>query len=99
MLRKKTIVDWLLIEASKKTKSLLFQNVKFNPLHVEHLSKAIMQLVKDELTGLFNLGGSGAGISKSRFREICLKLNISQQKILLMEILKRQVYTLLDLLI
>ena len=74
---KKTIVDWLQIAASKKTKSLLFQNVKFNPLHVEHLSKAIMQLVKDDLTGLFNLGGSGAGISKSRFfREICRKFNI-----------------------
>ena len=66
---KKNFLGWLLNSIRNKKKIYLFNDIEFNPLRSETISKVIFKIIKDEkfkINGIFNLGSKG-GISKSRF--------------------------------
>ncbi|MCW0234946.1 MAG: SDR family oxidoreductase [Ferrovibrio sp.] len=60
-------VGWLLRKATARQASTLFTDVFFNPLYVNDLVALLPELVSGELCGTFNLGSSGAGLSKAQF--------------------------------
>lgn len=65
--RHRTFLDWV-VESSRAAREItLFEDVFFNPLHVEDLSAIIARLISDCALGTYNLGASGGGLSKAEF--------------------------------
>jgi dTDP-4-dehydrorhamnose reductase len=58
---------WLVSNLSRGAAITLFDDVCFNPLYSEHLIDALFDTVSLGLTGTFNLGASGPGLSKAEF--------------------------------
>lgn len=65
--RRPSFVDWIVASCRARRPITLFTDVYFNPLHVEHLSALIGELVERGVKGTFNLGASGGGLSKAAF--------------------------------
>lgn len=64
---RQTFVDWI-VESLREGRQITgFRDVMFNPLHVDHLSGLIVEMLQRKARGTFNLGASGGGISKADF--------------------------------
>lgn len=56
---------------------LLFADVLFSPLHIDHLAAAIDDVIRLRIHGRFNAGASGHGLSKAEFaRSIARELQL-----------------------
>lgn len=74
----KGLVSWLASSAVRASPVRLFSDVLFNPLHVADLSVLIVEMMKRDGVGTYNLGAGGEGLSKSAFlREAARHLGIS----------------------
>jgi dTDP-4-dehydrorhamnose reductase len=51
----------------------LFTDVLFSPLHVDHLADTIADIVRMDVTGIFNVGASGPGMSKAAFARMFIE--------------------------
>jgi len=60
------LTDWIVDSAKKNEKISLFDDVWFNPLHLKDLCKIIDFCLRNECTGLYNVGSIGS-ISKADF--------------------------------
>jgi dTDP-4-dehydrorhamnose reductase len=59
--------DWL-VEGLKDGAALtLFEDVLFNPLHVDDLCEILIQLLERNTSGTLNIGCAGRGVSKADF--------------------------------
>jgi dTDP-4-dehydrorhamnose reductase len=65
--RRPSFVDWTVASCRARRPITLFTDVFFNPLHADHLSAAIGELLERGVTGTYNLGASGGGLSKGDF--------------------------------
>ncbi len=63
---KLSLSEWILSNIAQKMKTPLFFDVKYSPLYVQVLSKAIFNLIDLNITGTFNIAGSES-ISKLDF--------------------------------
>jgi dTDP-4-dehydrorhamnose reductase len=57
--RKKSLVDWILKEAQNNNEIKLFNDVFFNPISVDTLTRIIELMINKEAKGVFNLGSIG----------------------------------------
>tara|TARA_R110002096_G_scaffold94635_6_gene212939 strand:- start:35703 stop:36581 length:879 start_codon:yes stop_codon:yes gene_type:complete len=61
------IVNWV-IESTKNNKEIfLFDDIYFNPLLLTTLVDVLVELVEKDISGTYNLGSSGLGVSKAEF--------------------------------
>ena len=63
----KGLLPWFSERARSGGQVTLFTDILFNPLHVEHLSALIAEMLEGEISGTYNLGSSGEGLSKAAF--------------------------------
>ena len=68
----KSLLDWVEAQSSQEKPTILFSDVLFNPLHVDHLCEVITLLLEKGARGTFNVGSSCGGMSKSELiRRVC----------------------------
>jgi dTDP-4-dehydrorhamnose reductase len=72
--------NWL-IESFKTGENItLFEDVYFNPLYSKDLADMISHMLCTEVTGTYNLGADGGGMSKSEFANLLASsLNLSTE--------------------
>ena len=63
---RKSLSDWLFDSLHKKASITVFEDVKFNPLSISTLVKMIELSMRNQHTGVFNLGSKG-NMSKADF--------------------------------
>jgi dTDP-4-dehydrorhamnose reductase len=63
---RQSFTDWLLVCLSKQKEFTLFDDVIFNPVHMDTLSDVIHLVISRRLNGVFNLGSHGS-ITKAEF--------------------------------
>ena len=69
---RKSFSDWLIINAQKKNKIFLAKNIFFNPIHLNYLTELVLELIKKNYTGVFNVGSKDC-ISKYEFAKLILQ--------------------------
>jgi len=62
-----SFADWLITSLLKKKAINLFDDVFFNPLYIEDFTVVLIELLKNDIRGIFNTGASGSGVSKADF--------------------------------
>ena len=76
-----SIVDWLISSEKEGIKINLFKDIFFSPLYIEDLCLIISKIIMTNKIGVYNLGASGRGVSKSKFFiKLIKKLNIKNLK-------------------
>jgi dTDP-4-dehydrorhamnose reductase len=63
---RRSLSDFIVDQLSANLPTTLFEDVQFSPLHMGTLADLIMELVRHDVSGVFNLGSRG-GMSKSKF--------------------------------
>tara|TARA_B100001121_G_scaffold213743_1_gene187369 strand:+ start:9994 stop:10869 length:876 start_codon:yes stop_codon:yes gene_type:complete len=73
----KGFARWILKSLNEEKEFYGFEDIKFNPLHGSVLAKVLIDSLKENLSGVFNIGSVG-GISKADFIiELAKELNLS----------------------
>ena len=70
---KRGIVDWLTKSINQNITLTLFTDIKFSPLYLNQLTNIILKCLSTNIGGVFNVGASGGGISKSEFIKLVVK--------------------------
>ncbi|MSR05467.1 MAG: NAD-dependent epimerase/dehydratase family protein [Gemmatimonadetes bacterium] len=68
-----SLSDWVLEGLRDGRPMQLFGDVYFSPLHISHLVEVIRDVVRLDLSGTYNAGASGAGLSKAEFAVLIAK--------------------------
>jgi len=66
---RKSFSDWLIINAKKNNNIFLAKNIFFNPIHLDYLTEMVLELIKKNCTGIFNVGSKDC-ISKYEFAKL-----------------------------
>ena len=69
---KKSLSDWIIVNLKKSKKINVFENIFFNPITFETLSKIIELIILKKKKGLYNIGSKN-GFSKSKFARLIAK--------------------------
>ena len=77
--KKKTLINWILLSAKSNNRIYIYKNIFFSPLYIETLSSIIIKILSSKKIGIFNLGSINK-ISKSNFilkvaKKLKVKLN------------------------
>ena len=64
---KRSFADWLIEGLNKGNTLTLFDDVLFNPLHVDQLCEVLVSLLEKNALGTLNIGSVGPGLSKADF--------------------------------
>jgi len=79
---RKSFSDYIIYNLKKKKKINLPVNIFFNPVHLNFLTTVILKLIKNKITGIFNIGSKDC-ISKYDFGvEIAKKFNLDKKYII-----------------
>jgi|TARA_B110000858_G_scaffold79139_1_gene91704 dTDP-4-dehydrorhamnose reductase len=70
--KKNSLSDWIADSIKKNKYITLYNNVYFNPLSLETLSKILLTLIKKPTYGLYNLGSKN-GFSKFKFAKFFIE--------------------------
>ena len=78
-IKKKNLINWILLSAKNKNKIYIYKNIFFSPLYIETLTSIIIKILGTKKIGIFNLGSINK-ISKSNFilkvaKKLKIKLN------------------------
>ncbi|GJM17547.1 MAG: NAD(P)-dependent oxidoreductase [Thermodesulfobacteriota bacterium] len=74
------IVNWVIESAKNNKEIFLFDDIYFNPLHLATLTDVLVELVEKDISGTYNLGSSGLGITKAEFIErVASAFNLSNK--------------------
>ena len=72
-----TLSDWLVMSFRKKSSISLFNDVWFSPLEINQLSNVIEYVVRNPISGIFNIGAND-GVTKAKFAQmLAQKLGLS----------------------
>jgi len=75
--KKKSLSDWIYQSLKKNKKINVFKNVKFSPLNIKTLCFYINLIIKNKISGIYNLGSKN-GFSKAEFAlKFAKKLNLN----------------------
>ncbi len=75
--KKKSLSDWIYQSLKKNKRINVFKNVKFSPLNIETLCVYINLIIKNKISGIYNLGSKN-GFSKAEFvLKFAKKLNLN----------------------
>lgn len=68
------------IDAAHSSRGMtLFTDVLFSPLFIGHLSNIIVDVLDQDIEGVYNAGASGGGVTKAGFvRSVIRRLNLSE---------------------
>ena len=69
---RKSFSDWLILNAQKRKKIFLAKNIFFNPIHLNYLTELVLELIKKNCTGIFNVGSKDC-ISKYEFAKLIFR--------------------------
>jgi dTDP-4-dehydrorhamnose reductase len=71
------LVDAVRQRAMSGQAMTLFTDVLFSPLHIDHLAAVITDVIRLRISGRFNTGASGSGMSKAEFaRSVARELEL-----------------------
>jgi len=77
-----SFADWLVGGLVDRRPLALFDDVLFNPLHVDDLCETIIALIEARARGTYNVGATGPGLSKAEFgMRVAKALSLDNSKI------------------